>query len=200
MHDSGVFRFAGGISSILTALLVLAASLLDYVNETGDATIAGRGLIFAAHILVVFVFAAIYEQHKEEGIFFGGLAFILGVIGTVITSSVVFVEIAGAAGIAIEPLLEVSILKIISISGIVLLVVGMLLLGLAIILAGILSRWGGWLLIIGTIVCVLGSFETNIASILMIIGAAFSFGGFLLVGATLLKDNERSEIFINRTI
>lgn len=200
MHDSGVFRIAGGISSILTALLVLAASLLVYVNETGNATVAGRGLIFVAHILAVFIFVAIYEQHKEEGNFFGGLAFILGVIGTVITSSVVFIEIAGAAGISIEQILEEPILKVISILGIAFLVIGMLLQGLSIILAGILSRWGGWLLIIGTIVSVLGSFETNISSVLMIIGAAFSFGGFLLVGATLLKDNERSEIFINRTI
>lgn len=200
MHDSGVFRFAGGISSILTALLVLAAGILDYVNETGLATIAGRSLIYAAHILAVFVFAAIYERHKEEGIFLGGLGFILGLIGTIITSSVVFVEIAGVAGIGIEPVLDVPILKTISTLGIIFLVVGMLSLGLSIILAGILSRWGGWLLIIGTIICVLGSFETNIASILIIIGAAFSFGGFLLVGATLLKDNERSEIFINRSV
>lgn len=200
MHNSGLFRFAGGISSILTALLVLTASLLDYVNETGDATVAGRGLIFVAHILAVFVFVAIYEQHKEEGVFLGGLAFILGVIGTVITSSVIFVELAGAAGIGIEPMLEVPILKTISNLGLVLFVVGMLLIGLSIILAGILSRWGGWLLIIGTIIFVLGNFETNIAHILIIIGAAFSFGGFLLVGVTLLKDKERREIFINRSI
>lgn len=200
MNDSGIIRFTGGIASILIALFVLTANLLDYINEPMIGTVVGKILLFSAHLLLIFVFVAVYEKHKEERGFLAGTGMILGVPGSVIVSALVFLEIASASGVSVESLQELSVIKIMSLTGISLLVAAMFFLSLTIILGKVLSKWGGWLLILALIVFIAGSFETEFSVTLMIIAAAFFFGGFFLTGVTLLRNNYGTDLFIRRTI
>lgn len=200
MNDSGFLRITGGIASILTSLFILAGYLLEYIDGTINGEMAGKISLFAAHIFVVFVFIAVFEKHKKEREFLAGFGLILGVTGTLAASTLVLMDIAVAAGVSVKEMMEVPVIKIIASTGIMLFAAALFCLGFTIITGRILSKWGGWLIVLGTFVLILGNFETGYSEALLTIGAAFNFGGFFLTGATLLKEQHGTELFIKRSI
>jgi len=200
MNDSDFLRITGGIASILTSLFVLAGYLLEYIDEPINGEMAGKIALFAAHIVVIFVFLAVFDKHKEESQFLAGSALIFGAVGTVAGATSAFMDIAAAGGADVAEIMEVSAIRIISGTGLILLAAALFFLGFTIIFGRHLSKWGGWLIVLGTFVLILGHFETDYSAGLLMIGAAFNFGGFFLTGVTLLRDHHGTELFIKRSI
>jgi hypothetical protein len=65
--------------------------------------------------------------------------------------------------------------------------VGLILLGVAIMRAGVFPRWAGLLLIAGDLVFAAGTFAGTTAPVVYLAGAALTGAAFVWLGATLLQ-------------
>lgn len=152
--------------------------------ETG--TVFGKFLVFLAHIMVVFSFIAIYEAHGMENNVVSLLSIVFGVVGTIIVSAIVFVEMAGARGVEVSGMFEGAISKGLVATGPMLFVIGVVMLGSFVMYARIFPRLGGLLLIIGTAVFALGSI-IGYEAVFSVIGGGITALGFIILGIALLK-------------
>lgn len=193
MHSFQSFKFIGGITGILSGILLFLAHVLNFFGDPGIGTTAGKLLVFSAHTLVVFIFMAIYlEQTGKNGVI-GTLGMFLSIIGTIIVTAIVFVEIAQTSGEHIEHILTATGTQAIYSFGPLLFVVGIIFVGISVLKARILPKWGGLLLIIGTIAFALGSLLEEMAAYTSIVGSGFTAGGLIWLGYNMISSKTQSD-------
>jgi hypothetical protein len=147
--------------------------------------VLGEILVLTAHLSLVFALVALYAAQAEQSGLLGALGMILSVVGTIIVCGVVLVEIAGASGVSVAGVLEAGVSGATSFVGGLAFLIGLTVLGIATMRAGVFTRWGGLLLIVGDVVFGAGSFAGAAASIVSVVGAAITCAGFVWLGLRL---------------
>src|SRR5215210_6158997 len=117
---------------------------------------------------------------------------VLSVVGTILVSGVVLVEIAGASGAEVEDVLGAGLSAALVLLGGLAFLIGLILFGLATMRAGVFPRWAGLLLIAGDVVFGAGSFAGPAAPVVFVVGAAITCAGFVWLGFTLLSGSRSS--------
>jgi hypothetical protein len=191
-----VFKLSGGISAILSGVLLLSGHLLDYFSGFDQGTVIGKSIVFIAHIIAVFAFVGIYEFQGQRNRSLGLLGMILSCVGTIIVSSIVYVEIASASGVNAVSVFNQTVPSFIRTVGPLMFVVGMLMLGISIMLVNILPRVGGLLLIAGDLIFAISSLLGNLEPIFSVIGSAITCAGFVFLGVSLLNQKETNSLSV----
>lgn len=169
------------LTSILSGILLMTAHVLNFGSEEFG-TVLGNILVFTAHLLLVFAFFGVFIHQGERSGLLGLFAMILGVVGNIIVTSIVFVEIAQASGGNAGNVFHTPATEPIYTFGPLLFVIGMILLGVSIIREKVLPSYSGYLLLAGTVIFALASVFVNNQSIIEIIGAVFTGAGFIIIG------------------
>lgn len=169
------------LASILSGIFLMTAHLLNFGSDEFG-TVLGNILVFTAHLLLVFTFFGVFIHLGERTGLLGLLAMILGVIGNIIVTSIVFVEIAQASGGNAGNVFHTPATEPMYAFGPLLFVLGMVLLGVSVIREKIFPPYSGYLLLVGTIIFALASVFVNNQSIIEIIGAVFTGAGFITIG------------------
>lgn len=186
--------YGGGVAAILTGLLLFISHFLNFMDGSEQGTVLGQSLVFMAHIIAVFAFIGIYISQGQKNGVLGLVGMILGTIGTITVTAIVYVEIASASGVNVSPVFNETVPGLIQTVGSLMFVVGMLCVGISTILVGLLNRLGGILLILGDIVFALGSMAGNAEPILTVLGSAITCGGFVWLGNSLIKRKEQENL------
>ncbi len=194
MRLSYVLKLGGGISAILTGLFLLTGHLLDYFSGLEYGTVLGKSVVFLAHILAVFAFVGIYKLQGQRNGVLGVLGMVFSIVGTIIVSAIVYVEIAIASGANVHSIFNEAVPRVIGIVGPLMFVIGMLLLGISTVLVNILPRKGGLLLVGGNLVFALGSVAGNLEPIFSVAGSAITCAGFVFLGISLLHQKETNSL------
>jgi hypothetical protein len=187
MSSSNLVRTGGGLASVAAGILLLLGHLLDLGGDSAYGTVLGGVLVLAAHVLLVFALVGLYAAQAERSGLLGSLGMVLGVVGTILVSGVVLVEIAGASGAEVEDVLGTGLPAALALLAGLAFLVGLILFGVATMRAGIFPRWAGLLLIAGDVVFGLGSLAGSAATIFEILGAAITCAALVWLGASLLS-------------
>jgi hypothetical protein len=177
----------GGLSSVISGVLLFIAHVLNLGASNGVGTVWGQTLVLSAHLLLVFAFFWLYTAYGSQIGLLGLLGMISGIVGTVLVTTIVFVEIASASGTQVNAVFETSVTRSIHNFGPLLFVMGMILFGLSLLREKALPRSGGILLIVGTLVFAGGSLAGEAEAVISMIGAAFTGVGFVWLGLRSLK-------------
>ncbi|WCK53162.1 hypothetical protein PP175_17360 [Aneurinibacillus sp. Ricciae_BoGa-3] len=184
------YRLLSGYASIITGILFILAHTLNLGGPEDFGTVTGETLVLAAHSLLVFVFFAIFALHGERNGILGLLGMALGIIGTILVTAIVYVEIACGSGAKVDSVLAADVPRTIHSFGPLLFVAGMILFGISVVRENVLSRGGGYLLIAGTLFFVVASFTGAAQSIIEVIGAVFTGGGLIWMGFPMVKNQK----------
>lgn len=190
MSSPQVFKSIGGLAGIITGVFLFTAHLLNFVSSSSNGTVVGKTMVLIAHILAVFALIGIYEALSSKNGLLGTLGMILSVVGTIIVSAIVFVEIAAASGVDVTEVFQATIPSLIMTFGPLLFVIGLILVGISILRVNTLCKWGAGFLIAGDVIFALGSVAGGIGPILTITGAAVTGAGFILIGIKLFNQEE----------
>ncbi|WP_066255945.1 hypothetical protein [Neobacillus drentensis] len=181
----------GRITSILAGILLVVAHTINLAAGEHE-SIFGTFLVFAAHLLLVFAFFGLYFLQGVRNGMLGLLAMILGNIGNIIVTAIVFVEIAQASGEMVGQVFTTAYTEPIYTFGPLLFVLGMIFLGVSMIRGKVFPRSSGYLLLIGTLVFAAAGVSGDSQKIVELIGALFTGAGFIVAGGKLNKLNEKS--------
>ncbi|MBT2698804.1 DUF4386 family protein [Bacillus sp. ISL-40] len=118
---------------------------------------------------------------------------LLGNIGNIIVTAIVFVEIAHASGEKVGQVFTTAFTQPIYTFGPLLFVVGMILLGVSMIRGKVFPRFSGYLLLIGTLVFAAASVSGDSQKVVEVIGALFTGAGFIVTGLKFEKFKGLSE-------
>ncbi|RAP76820.1 hypothetical protein DL346_09265 [Paenibacillus montanisoli] len=182
--------------SIIGGILLGAAHSIDYFAS--QETLSGKGIVFLAHIVLVFAFFGIHAAQADKNRVLGTLGLILGVIGSMIVTAIIFVEMASVTGVQTKQVLTASLNGPIQSYGPLLFVLGMILVSLSILRNKVLSYWGAALLLVGTVIFALGTIAGSGELLITMIGSIFKGIGFIVLGyqigltATHQQDNSAS--------
>jgi hypothetical protein len=193
MNNINPIRSIGGWASILSGIILFLAHLLISLTKSNNGSVLGSSLVLTAHLVVVFGLIGIYEVQATQLRFISVIGMLLSVVGTIFVSAIVFVELAGASGVEVDPIFNAPVVHTIYSIGPLYFVFGMILLGISTMISKLPSRMGGLFLILGTIVFALASFASSGKNIIEVIGAAITGGGYVWCGASLLKINFNSQ-------
>ena len=174
-HEKNFAAIAGGVLLFLGHLISLTAGG-SCVN------IASKTITFSAHLLLALGILGIYETVALSVGAAGRIGAILAVVGTIVVTSVVFVEIAAAGGADAGPVLRAPLAAQIASYGPLLFVFGLIVLGSAIGIAQGFSRIPGWLLVAGTLVFAGGSLFNSLALFTATAGGGITGAGFVWLG------------------
>ena len=192
MYTTFVFRTVGGFASIIFGLFLGGGHLVNLFFGESNGNTFGYSFIFLGHLGLSFAFIGLYEiQGKKNGLL-GVLGMLFSIIGTIFVTAIVFVEIAGASGINIKPILNEGITGIIYSVGPLFFVLGMIFVGISVMKEGILPRMGGLSLIVGTFVFALATLIPSAEGILTVVGGGITSVGFVWLGSNLLSSNKKS--------
>ncbi|HET7323723.1 MAG TPA: hypothetical protein VFJ06_05270 [Halococcus sp.] len=188
------FRIEGGIGSIVGGLALLLGHLFNLGGDPTAGTALGTGFVLVGHIVLVFAFVGLYARQTAVGTSLTGrVGMVLSIIGTILVAAIVFVELAGTTGVDTTPVFEAAGTAPIYTIGPLVFVLGLLLVGSSIARGVALPRWSGVLLIVGTVVFAAASGVSDFTSLLTVIGAALTAGGFVWSGVALFtNDSPRS--------
>lgn len=178
----------GAFSSVISGLLLFIAHALNFGADSAG-TVLGNTFVLSAHLLMVFAFFWLYVEQGNNNGMIGILGMIAGIIGTVLVTAIVYVEIAGAAGAPADAIFAARVPSFIQTFAPLLFVLGMILIGISIIRGKVLLRGGGMLLIAGTLIFAAGSFAGNAEALISVIGSAVTGGGFVGLGISRLKES-----------
>ncbi len=192
MPLSNLVRAGGGLTSAAAGILLALGHIFNLGGNPAYGTVLGTSLVFIAHVILVFALVAIYSAQSERSGPLGSWGMVLSVLGTTLASAVVFVEIAGASGVDVEPVLGTGAPAIIDLLGSLGFFIGLILFGVAVMRAGVFARWAGLLLIVGDIVFAVGSFAGSAAPVVFVIGGVITGAGFAWLGLSLLSGQRRS--------
>ncbi|WHY87093.1 hypothetical protein QNH39_04310 [Neobacillus novalis] len=171
----------GKFTSILSGILLIFAHSFNFgAGEFG--TSFGNLLVFFAHLLLVFAFFSLYFFLGENNGILGFLAMLFGIIGNIIVTSIVYVEIAQAFMEKASPVFNTPLTEPSFLFGPLLFVLGMILFGITIIRSKVLPAYSGCLLLIGTIVFAAASVAGIFQAIIEVLGAIFTGAGLILTG------------------
>jgi hypothetical protein len=187
MAERTLLCTGGGLASIAAGMLLLLGHLANLGGDLDYGTVLGSSLVLAAHMLLVFALMALYAVQAEQGGVLNSLGMVLGVLGTTLNCAAIFVEIAGAGGLEVRAVLTTGLTAPLVLLGGLAFLVGLILLGVAIMRAGVFPRWAGLLLIAGDLVFAAGTFAGTAAPMVYLAGAALTGAAFVWLGATLLQ-------------
>ena len=154
-------------------------------------SIFGTFLVFAAHLLPVFTFFGLYFLQRNG--LLGLLGMLLGNIGNIIVTAIVFVEIAQASGEKDGQVFTTAFTEPIYTFGPLLFVIGVILLGVSMIRGKVFPRFSGYLLSMGTIVFATASVSGDSQKVVEVFGALFIGEGFIVAGLKFEKFKGLSE-------
>jgi hypothetical protein len=187
VSPSNLVRVGGGLASATAGVLLLLGHVLDLGGDPEYGTVLGGSSVLAAHVLLVFALVALYAaQAEQSGSFLGAPGMVFGVVGTTLASGVILIEIAGASGAEVGAVLGAGLSGTLSLLGGLAFFVGLILLGIATMRAGVFSWWAGLLLILGDVVFAAASFSGSAALVVEVIGALLTCAAFVWLGLTLL--------------
>jgi hypothetical protein len=187
MSSENLVRAGGGLASAAAGLLLLLGHILDLGGDPEYGTVLGGTLVLTAHVALVFALVALYAAQAQESGLLGGLGMVLSVVGTTLVSGVVMVEIAGASGAEVDPVLGAGLPSALALLGGLAFLIGLILFGAATMRAGVFPRWAGVLLIVGDVVFGAGSFAGSAATIFEILGALITCAALVWLGLSLLS-------------
>lgn len=183
------FRLEGTVGAIAGGLFLLAGHVLNYLGSQPAGTTTGKTFVLAGHVVLVFAFVGLYShQRRYNPTPLGHLGMILGTLGTILVSAIVFVELAGTTGVDITPVFEAAGTTVLYTIGPLVFVLGIILVGTSIIRRANLPRAGGVLLILGTAIFAGASVFSGVAALLTVLGAALTAGGFIWLGVFIYTD------------
>lgn len=184
---TATLRFDGGVAGVLAGVLLPLGHLLNLGGDPATGTGLGKALVLAGHTVLVFAFVGIYARqtaHSSRPVARAGM--IASVVGTVLVAAIVYVELAGAAGVDTTPVFAAAGAALVYAVGPLLFVLGMLLVGGSVVRGASLPRRSGWLLVVGTLVFAAAGGAGDAAPAVTVVGAAITGGGFVWAGADLL--------------
>ena len=182
----------GRTTSILSGILLVCAHFFN-LGGGEQGSVFGSLLVFVAHLLLVFAFFGLYTQQGDRNGLLGFLAMLLGNVGNIIVTAIVFVEIAQASGEKIDHVFTTSVTEPIYSFGPLLFVIGMILLGVSLIRGKVFPAFSGYLLLLGTIVFAAASVTGDSQKIVEFIGSIFTGAGFITAGIKFKKLKASSE-------
>jgi len=165
------------MATISGLLLFISHSMNFIAGPTG--TVVGKIGVFFAHLLLVFTFIGLYLKQGERNGITGFLGMLFGVIGTVIVTAIVFVEIAGATGVVIGDIFLANGVNVLYNFGPLLFVLGVILMSISIINGKMIHSMAGYFLLLGTFIFVSASFFVYVQALFQVIGAFFTGAGFI---------------------
>ena len=165
MYSTLLFRSIGGMASVISGLFLAIAHLINLLGGTENGTVLGQSLVLLAHLGLCFAFIGLFEAQGKSNGLLGTLGMVFGIIGTIFVTAVVFVEIAGASGVNVNPIFNEGVSGMIYMVGPLFFVVGLILVGISVMKEGILPRMGGLCLLVGTFVFALATLIPSYGSI-----------------------------------
>jgi hypothetical protein len=181
-----LFRTEAAVASLLAGGLLIAGHLLNYgAGEYG--TVFGTGLVLAAHVALVFSFVGVHAAQSSRAGLLGRVGTVLAMAGSVFVAAVVFVELAGAAGSDVAPVLASEATATRGAVGPLGFVVGMLAFAVATVRAGVFPAAAGSLLVAGTVVFTVGTLAGTLADPITVVGAVLTGLGCLRLGIALVR-------------
>ncbi|MEH7414897.1 hypothetical protein V7266_06380 [Neobacillus drentensis] len=174
----------GKFTSVLAGILLIIAHSLN-LGARDFGSVPGSLLVFFAHLLLVFVFFSLYSYQGETNGVVGFLAMLLGNIGNVIVTAIVYVELAEASTEKTIPVFTTPVNEPIHMFGPLLFVIGMIFIGISIIRGKRLPASIGYLLLIGTLVFAAAGMAGDHQRIIEVLGALFTGAGFIFAGIKL---------------
>ena len=187
MSSSNLVRAGGGLASAAAGILLLVGHLLDLGGDPEYGMVLGSSSVHAAHVVLVFALVGLYAAQAERSGLLGSLGMVLSVVGTILVSGVVLVEIAGASGAEVEDVLGAGLSAALVLLGGLGFLIGLILFGVATMGAGVFPRWAGLLLIVGDVVFGAGGFAGAAATIFEVVGALITCAAFVWLGLSLLS-------------
>ncbi len=180
------FRIEGAIGATAGGLFLVLGHLLNYIGTQPTGTTAGKSLVFAGHVVLVFAFIGLHAHQRRYGrALVGRIGMVLSTVGTVLVSAIVFVELAGTSGVDTTPVFEAAGASVLYTVGPLVFVLGMLSVGASILKRHDLPRVTGGLLILGTVVFAGASVIADFAALLTVAGAVLTAAGFIRLGIAL---------------
>lgn len=193
MAPSRFIHTGGGLASIIAGALLPLGHLANLGGDPDYGTVFGSSLVLTAHILLVFALVAICAAQAGPGGSVNSIGMILGVAGTTLNVAVIFVEIAGAGGQDVRGVLNAGLTGTLTLLGGVAFLLGLILIGIATLQAGIYPRWAGAVLIAGALVFGASVAAGSAASTFVLTGAALTCTAFIGLGWSLLRGAVRSQ-------
>ena len=187
MPSSNLVRLGGGLASASAGILLLVGHLLNLGGDPQYGTVLGSLSVLTAHVLLVFALVALYTAQAEESGLLGTLGMVLSVVGTTLASGVILVEIAGASGAEVGAVLGAGLTGALALLAGLAFLIGLILLGVATMRAGVFPYWAGLLLIAGDVVFGAASFAGAASLIVEVIGALITCAAFVWLGLALLS-------------
>lgn len=187
MSSSNLLRVGGGLTSVTAGILLALGHIFNLDGDTAYGTVLGASLAYSAHVLLIFVLVAIYAVQSERSGPLGSWGMVLSILGTALDSAVDFLEIAGASGVDVKPVLGSGVPSIIDLLGSLGFFIGLILFGIAVMRVGVFTRGAGVFLILGDIVFAGGSFTGSVAPVVFVVGGVITGAGFAWLGLALLS-------------
>ena len=188
MSSSKLVGRGGGLASAVAGVLLLLGHLLEQGGDPEYGTVLGSSALLAAHVVLVFALVALYAAQAERAGVLGALGMVLSVAGTTLASGTMLVEIAGASGVEVAAVTGAGLSGALSLLGGLAFLVGLVLLGIGTMRAGVFARWAGALLIPGDAVYGAASFLSgSAASMVEVVGASITCAALVWLGLSLLS-------------
>lgn len=187
MSSSNLVRLGGGLTSAAAGILLLVGHVLNLGGDPQYGTVLGSLSVLTGHVLLVFALVALYAAQAEQSNLLGTLGMVLSVAGTTLASGVILVEIAGASGAEVGAVLGAGLTGALALLGGFAFLIGLIMIGVATMRAGVFSYWAGLLLIVGDVVFGAASFAGAASLIVEVVGALITCAAFVWLGLALLS-------------
>ena len=175
----------GGLASASAGILLLVGHLLNLGGDPEYGTVLGSLSVLTAHVLLVFALVALYMAQAEQSGLLGTSGMVLSVVGTTLVSGVILVEIAGASGAEVGAVLEAGLTGALALLAGLAFLIGLILLGVATMRAGVFPYGAGVLLISGDVVFGAASFAGAASLVVEVVGALITCVAFVWLGLAL---------------
>ncbi|TXK86136.1 hypothetical protein [Paenibacillus sp. N3.4] len=91
--SSNAFKIYGGVGAIASGIFLFLGHLLLFFSENDLVTELGKSLVLFAHLILVFAFIGLYEEQAGRNGILGTSGMLLGVVGTIFVTAIVYVEL-----------------------------------------------------------------------------------------------------------
>jgi hypothetical protein len=189
-----------GLISILAGLLYALGALLHPVGEdiaayTGPKWVPAHQVYWVAAMLMLFSLVGVYARQVEQTGWLGLVGFVLAFLGTVVVNSIFLMASTVLHLVAVQAPAMFDQAAAPPTFGVLLVVVGYILgyilFGIVTMRAGVLPRWSGLLLIIGSAMFFLSeavSLNVSLSHLIVTIGDVIFGAGFVWMGFALWSE------------
>jgi hypothetical protein len=200
----------GGLTCVIAGVLLATGQITNLLgDDTQFGTVVGGNLIHIAHLLLIFALISLYSAQARRSGVLGLLGTAMGIIGTSLIVTIVFVNTAGAYSVRVPPSGNGSPVRstvpeatawildsVYSVLGPPIFTIGLIVFGLATVRAGRFPPGVGALLVLGAALAFLGcplsyvyacavTFGRGVYIVFVLgtvlIGVGFAWLGFLLL-------------------